>query len=483
MSKYGLTPEGPNIKRLDTIIEDIHAGLSKRWGVNTRQDPESFLNHIITNFADRIAELWEFGEDTYFAMYPSSAEGISLDNAAQYGGSVREMAAKSYYSIHCTGIDGTVLEPGTLISSTTNPATQLSIGYSKTISRNSFNKVDVKLAAVEEGEVYTISINGSVFSYSSLDADELKILRGLADAVREEGFVCSVDQEIMVLRIECINLTTSNILVLSENLTTDTVTSVLVFGTLETGDIYLPEGVVTNIVKADPGLKSVINLCGYIAGRDEETDAEFRQSYTDKIFNRSSMMLESIKSAILMNVQGVSSVAPYENPSHEWDEFGRPPHSIEIVVDGGDATEIAQQILKNKAGGINTYGDTAVVLAGAYDEDIMIRFNRPNTVYIWFRLGITLRKNEAIPPNYVDLLRRAVLRNIDNLNAGSDVVPQEFMSELYATCSGISYIDISLFATDDRTAKPDAYPLRSAEITARQRAYTTEDMIEVAIDG
>ena len=164
-------------------------------------------------------------------------------------------------------------------------------------------------------------------------------------------------------------------MVLSENLTTDTVTTILTFGTVDTGDILIPEGVITNIVKADAGLLSVVNLCTYIAGRDEETDAEFRQSYADKIFNRSSMMLESIRSAILNNVQGVASVAPYENPSHEWDEFGRPPHSIEIVVDGGDSTEIAQQILEKKAGGINTFGDTSVVLTGAYDEDITIRFS------------------------------------------------------------------------------------------------------------
>ena len=114
------------------------------------------------------------------------------------------------------------------------------------------------------------------------------------------------------MRIEAKDITSTNVLVLSENLTTDTVTTIITFGTVDTGDILLPEGVITNIVKADAGLLSVVNLCTYIAGRDEETDTEFRQSYADKIFNRSSMMLESIRSAILNNVQGVTSVAPYE---------------------------------------------------------------------------------------------------------------------------------------------------------------------------
>lgn len=483
MADYGLTPNGPNIKRLDVILDDLHKNLSEKWGVNTRQNPESLLNHLLTNIADRCAELWELGEDIYYSMYPSTAEGRSLDNAAQYGGSTRENAAKSYYPIHCTGTDGTVLAAGTLISSTTNPTTQLSLTGPKKITRSAFNKIGIKVALAEAGDVYTAAINGAVYSFSSEDANTLQILRGLSDAITEKGFTTSVDETNEVLSIEADDLTSVNSLVLSENLTTDTVTSVISFGTVETGDILLPDGVITNIVKADAGLLKVVNLCGYIAGRDEESDAEFRQSYADKIFNRSSRMLESIRSAILNNVQGVTSVAPYENPSHEWDKFGRPPHSIEIVVDGGDSKEIARQILENKAGGINTFGDTAVVLSGEYDEDITIRFNRPATVYTWFRLGITLRKNEAIPPNYVDLLREVVLRNIEKLDAGSDVVPQEFMSELYAACSGISYIDIGLYTTDSPAGKPDDYPDRSAIITARQRAYTTEDMIEVAIDG
>ena len=483
MSTYGITPEGPNIKRLDTILDEMHDDLSEEWGVNTRQNPQSFLNHLLTNVADQFADAWEFGLDIYHSHYPSTAEGVSLDNAAQYGGSTRETAEKSYYPIHCTGRDGTTLAAGTMISSTMNPTTQLTITDTRQITRSAFNRADIKVAALGAGDVYTVAINGAVYSFSPKDLDAVSILNGLADAIKDDDFTESVDEENELLHIEAKDVTSTNVLVLSENLTTDTVTSIITFGTVETGDILLPDGVITNIVKADAGLLSVVNQCSYIAGRQEETDAELRQSYADKIFNRSSMMLESIKSAILQNVQGVTSVAPYENPSHEWDEYGRPPHSIEIVVDGGDSTEIAKQILEKKAGGINTFGDVEVVLPGAYDEDITIRFNRPTVIYTWFHLGITLHRNEAIPPNYVDLLREVILENMNALNAGEDVVPQEFVSELYKACSGISYIDVKLFATSDSGQEPTEYPDRSVYITARQRAYTSEDMIEVEIDG
>lgn len=125
MAKYGLTPQGPNPKRLDVILEDMHSKMTDRLGVNTRQNPQSLLNHILTNVADEIAELWEFGVDVYHSQYTSSATGVSLDYAAQFGGSTREMAAKSYYSILCTGLDGTTIPAGTVIASDTNPATSL----------------------------------------------------------------------------------------------------------------------------------------------------------------------------------------------------------------------------------------------------------------------------------------------------------------------------------------------------------------------
>lgn len=483
MSEYGLTPKGPNIKRLDTIINEMHDDLSALWGVNTRQNPQSFINHLLTNIADIAAELWEFGEDTYYSKYPSTAEGSDLDNAAQYGGITRETEKKSQYPIHCTGVDGTKLTAGTMISSKTNPTTYLTLAEEKEITRSSFNKAVIKVVAAVANSVYTVVIDNNNLVASATEADEIVILRALQGAIdRGTDFITELDEENGLLSIESPVKDTSHTLLLSENLTTDTVTSILTFGTLETGDILVPEGVITGIVKADAGLLSVVNLCGYVPGNKEETDTEFRKSYTDKIFNRSSMMLESIRSAILNNVQGVKSVAPYENATNEVDAQGRPPHSIEIVVDGGDSTQIAQQILANKAGGIATYGNTVITLPGVYDEDIPVRFNRPESVYVWLRLGVSKKRNEDLPANYAELLKEAVLQNIGSLDAGEDVVPQEFMSDLYKACPGISYIDIGIFSTMDQGEEPTDYAERSVDITARQRAYIDENMIGVILN-
>lgn len=473
MATYGLTPQGPNIKRLDVILEEMHEDMSKKLGVNTRQNPQSLLNHILTNVSDRIAELWEFGLDVYYSQYPSTATDSSLDNAAQFGGSTREMPAKSFYSILCTGVDGTVVPAGTLIASDTNPAINLTNQSDGQITRSSFNKAVVVLASESDSSALSIALNGELYSGNTLEA--------LASAITDDAF--EVDYADGRLTIEATDEASSNTMVLSENLTTETVASIIQFGTVDYGDTFIPNGAITKIVKTVAGLESVINVGSYIAGRLTETDTEFRQSYADKIYNRSSAMLESIKSAILENVQGVESVAPYENYTDATDSMGRPPHSIEIVVDGGSATEIAQQILNTKAGGINTFGDVETVLPGVYGEDITVRFNRPTYVYVWFQVGVTLSGSTNPPTNYADLIKETILECMEGVEAGSDVISQRFTTALYNKVSGIEYFDIRLFSSTESGSSPSAYTERSVSITARQRAITSESRIGVVIDG
>lgn len=473
MAKYGLTPQGPNIKRLDVILDEMHESMSNKLKANTKQNPQSLLNHLLTNVADRIAELWEYGSDVYYSQYPTTAEGSSLDNAAQFGGTTREMPAKSYYSVLCTGLDGTTVPADTLIATDTNPAINLTLTEDAQITRSAFNKAVVVLAAENPTSVLSMALNGELYSANDLE--------GLAQAVTDEAFEVSYEDGKLI--VEAVDTASSNTMVLSENLTTETVASVITFATVDYGDIVIPNGVITKIVKTVAGLQAVENVGSYVAGRLTETDVEMRQSYIDKIYSRSSAMLESIKSAILENVQGVLSVAPYENDTNETDSMGRPPHSVEIVVDGGNATEIAQQILNTKAGGISTYGDVETVLHGVYGEDIAIRFNRPAYVYVWFQVGVTLSANTNPPTNYADLIKQTILECMEDVQAGCDVVPQKFTTALYKNVSGIDYFDIRLHATKDPAESVRDYPERSVSITARERAVTSESRIGVVIDG
>lgn len=480
MAKYGLTEQGPNPKRLDVILDEVHDDLTRYTGKNTRQNPQSFLNHYLTNVADAIAELWDFGVEVYHSQYPSSATGASLDNAAQFGGSTRGEAAKSYYRILCTGTDGTLIPAGTMIASDTSPETNLRNPVDGMISRTSFNEAAVVLTTPKTTAALGVAINGTLYT---ITPDPKKSTREILDALRaaitDKDFSVSLATDTDALLIEATDETSSNTLVLSENLTTSSVGSIVQFATVDDGDILIPNGVITKIVRSVSGLRSITNVGTYVAGQLEETDVELRKSYAEKIFNRSFAMLESIKSAILQNVQGVVSVAPYENYTDEIDSAGRWPHSIEIVVDGGDPTEIAQQILNTKAPGINTFGSVETVLHGIYGEELIVRFNRPTYVRVWFKVGVTLSRNVNPPTNYVDLIKEQIMEKMGALGAGEDVIPQKFNIAV----SGIDYVDVWLFSTTDAGTSPTSYNLRSVPISPRERAVTDESRIEVVLDG
>lgn len=481
MADYGLTKHGVNIKRLDVILEEMHTELSEKWGVNTQQNPNSLLNVLLTNIADRIAELWELGQDVYYSQYPSTAEGMYLDNVGQFAGVTRETEAPSYYHILCTGTDGTLIPSGTIISSNVNPVTNLLPTKQNVISRENFNVVTVKMVSVD-GNPVTVALNGSVYSATPQSGDDaVAILTRLASAINDPDFIATVGTSDGFLHISAAQETSTNSLLMSDNLTTVSVGSVFTFRTEETGDIYLPTGSISEITKAVTGLTSVVNVGSYIAGRQKESDADYRRSYMNKIFSHSERMSDSIHSAILNNCQGVTAIAVYENDTNAVDAYGRYPHSIEVVVDGGDETEIAQQILNTKAGGISTFGDIEISLTGEYEEELLIRFNRPSYVLVWFRVEITLLRNATLPSNYAELIRDIITTHMEKLGCGNDVVPQnQFLPDIYSQVYGIGYVEVTMGTGPSR---PSTFTERNIYATVRERCKTSEDMIEVVING
>lgn len=488
MPEYGITETGLRIKRFDTILSEINAFQTEGFGVQVGANTRSFLNTLNTSVADKIAELWELGADIYHNLSPMSAEGAALDNAVQFGGNSREKARSTYYPIHCECTEGITLDEETLIESDTNPAIKFLSAEERTISRSSFNKAKVKVVSTQPGEAYTVALNGTLYSYTCKAQDGPEaILGGLRDLIladEAEAFTASVDSENVLLIIEATDVESENSMLLTDNLTTESVTAIISFASEEPGEVSLPNGAITKIVTAPTGFLSCTNLCGYVAGRLLETDVELRQSYVDKIFSRSSRMTDSIRSAILANCAGVTAAQVYENRTNETDSEGRPPHSVEAVVDGGSNSDIAEQILATVSAGITTYGSVSVDVPGEDDDMIEVCFNRPTYIYCWFKVTLTISKASLVPANYAELVETAIVDAMSQVENGEDVVPQQqFLPAIYEQVPGISYIDVSIYTTTSASeGQPSSYPLRSVEITNRQRAMTSSTRIEVALD-
>lgn len=484
MADYGVTDKGFVIKRLDEILEEIHTDLTDGFGFNTRMDPQSFLNVLIVTFGGKIAELWEVAQSSYYAKYPSTAEGASLDNAVQYGGIRRGPNKYSYYKLHCTGVDGTTIRQGAVVATNTAPQMKLNAISEFEITRNAFNRAVIKVAAEATGQIYSVSINGVQYSYTSQKSDALSILNGLASAIAAEGYSVRVDTNNVLLSIEDQTVSRSGVLVLSDNLTTSSVTVIADFATNDYGRYIFPNGTITEIITVITGFDSVENLIIPTYGQLQETDVELRHSYLAKSAIRSTRMIDSICSQLIDNVANVESATGYENDTDDTDSEGRPPHSVEIVVDGGDESEIAAVILDKKAAGIQTFGDVTVDVATEYGDVVPISFNRPEYVYVWMKITLDA-DNSHLPTNYANLTVDSVVSDAAALHAGDDMLSQTFNDGIYGAVGGVTYVNIKCAITTNPNYVPSAeeYTKVNVSVTSRQKVVVTETRIEVVYSG
>lgn len=484
MQDYGVTDKGFVLKRMDTILEQIHADLSEGFGFDTRLTGASFLNTLIMTFAGQVADLWEIAQDTYYSKSPSTAEGVNLDNAVQYGGIRRAASRQTSYPLHCTGDDGTLVRKGVIVATDTMPEIRLYSAGEFKITRENSNAISIKVAAVETDAVYSVSINGEQFSYSNVDGNEKSILEGIAEKINNEGYEVKYDGSEGILSISDLTVSRNNFFVLSDNLTTKSVTSIANFLTEDYGEITLPYGIVTKMINNISGFNAVVNRLEPIYGRLQETDIELRQSYIAKSALRSNTMIDSIVAELLNNVTGVESASGYENETDTTNERGMPPHSIEIIVDGGDTNQIAEAILKRKAGGIYTYGNVAASVVGKYGESIPVRFNRPEYLYAWMK--VTLYGDEKkIPANYMTLASDVICSYGERLVAGDSLLIQQLHEGIYDAVSGVTYIKIETAYAADKSYNPEPgdYAVQNVIATSRQKVLVDPTRIEVTVDA
>lgn len=481
MAQYGVTDKGFVIKRLDTIMEEIHTDLTEAFGFDTRLTKPSFLDTLITTFSYQIADLWETAQNNYYSKYPATATGVNLDNAVQYGGIRRAANKKTSYPLHCTGDDGTYVREEAIVATNTNPEIRLQNSEEFEITREAFNRVSIKVASAEIG-VYSITINGNQYSYSSVDGMESDIIEGLAAAIKDDGYTITTADN--TLTIEDKTISRSNVLVLSDNLTTSSVTVIATFLTEDYGKITLPYGIVTKMINNITGFTAVTNLLEPTYGRSQETDIELRQSYIAKSALRSNTMIESIVGELLNNIENVESASGYENDTDYTDERGLPPHSIEIIVEGGDDYLIAQAILRRKAGGIQTYGSVEVSVPGVYGDTIPVRFNRPDYLYTW--LKVVLHGDATkLPTNYASLTIQSLIDDGAGFVAGTNLLTQLLNDGIYDAVAGITYIEIYTAYGTDSVYVPqlEDYEQKNIIVNTRQKILIDETRIEVSFNA
>ena len=194
------------------------------------------------------------------------------------------------------------------------------------------------------------------------------------------------------------------------------------FNNIAINDFVAKANTITQIVTNVDGVERVNNENNATQAIFRETDAE--------LFNRclyfGSTATNSSFRSILANVaqvKGVNRIAGAENVANQnkiINGVELTPHSICIVVDGGEAQEIAEAIQKSRATGCDMVGDIEIPLY-IDKQKYIYRFYRPKAVAMKVKVTVSQANSGLIRADFEKITKEALANFINNLDIAKTI--------------------------------------------------------------
>ena len=191
------------------------------------------------------------------------------------------------------------------------------------------------------------------------------------------------------------------------------------------GDIAAAPNTLTRILTPTSGWQTATNVASATPGAPVETDAALRRRQAASVALPSESTRDGI-AANVGNLAGVLHVAVYENDQGAPDGNGIPGHSIAVVVEGGDAQEIAAAIFIKKCPGTGTYGSTSETVVDSHGMPQGINFFYVSVVTVTVVIAVTALDGYVSTTG--DKIKACVAAFISALGIGQ----KDYYTRLYA---------------------------------------------------
>lgn len=191
------------------------------------------------------------------------------------------------------------------------------------------------------------------------------------------------------------------------------------------GAVAALAGSVNKINTPTRGWVSATNPLAATVGVAAETNAELRVRQSQSVALPSVTPFEAVDGAIA-NIEGVTRHKLYENDQDTPDANGLPPHSIAAIVEGGDATVIANTLRGVKGQGSTPFGSTVIIVPDKYGSPHPVGFSRPVDVPVFVK--ITISPLTGYTSQVGDEIKAAVAAYINSLAIGASVL----LSRIYS---------------------------------------------------
>lgn len=203
---------------------------------------------------------------------------------------------------------------------------------------------------------------------------------------------------------------------------------------------------INKVVNPDANISAVIGAECLSAGTDEESDIALRERLKAAISGQGSGNTNAIRSALL-RIPTVQFAAVIENETDETDSDGRPPHSFECYVLGGDDYEraIAETIFDKRPIGIQTHGTNAVTITDLSGNERVVKYSPAPNISVTVRAEI--KTSASFPEDGATQIQAAVANFINNLGIGNSLVLSTLYGYIYDV-AGVVEVTVLELSTD-----------------------------------
>lgn len=479
MATFGLTPQGFLAKRFEDIVSDISEDINTEFGIDINSDPDNKIKIMLNILALPLAQNWSSVQALQAAMDIDQATDIYLDMLC---------AAKLIYREPETFSTGTVLIYTSGEDTLTLPVkssfydinnNEFTTEQVLNLNSNSCQGATITVDALYTGDI-TFSFAGNIYSRNvTTEGDLPTALSLLRDDLISNGIFSDEDITLTTTLTFYKNSLDGDTPVSSLNIV-EGVAEYLVIGFVDVAYILAGDYVFKeDVLITPPPFTAIVSFNSTVisGGRFKETDEELRQRFK----NSSSVLGNATPSAIkskVLSVEGVTQVNVIENDTIGVDSAGRPPKSVEIIVQGGDDTDVAQKIYDTVAAGIETYGNTTIIIDDVNGDEVGVKFSKVVSKYIWVKVDYTKYSEEDFPLDGEDQIKQAVTLYINSLSPDVDVINGRVGGNIFANVSGLESVVVTLFGDLDPNATP-VYQATPVRIGLEEEAYTTEDRVTV----
>lgn len=375
MTTYGISATGFLPEPLAQVQADIQAALQAAFGVDIDLSPTGPFGLFAGILADREALLWQLGQAVYTGTYPDTATGAALDDICSITGAVRLAATKSSVSEVLVGSNGTVVPQGTTFATTPNGA-KFSTNAAATIAT---------LAAYAAGGPFAVGAlvtnAGNIYSCTTPIGTAATAPTGTGTSIADAGGTWRYVAAGSAAVAAACNATA-------------------------TGPTAAPAGALTAISTPVAGLTSVMNPLDAVLGTNIETDAALRLRRSALLRAQGNSTLAAVQADVLA-VSGVTAALAYENAT-DATVSSRPPHSVEVVVQGGTDQAVANALFASLAAGIASYGtNTPQSVTDSAGTVQTVLFTRPTLVPIY--VAVTVVRGTAYPSDGDAQVKQAIV--------------------------------------------------------------------------